>query len=183
MSYKGTFGVNWNLLERSHKTHSRLLTLPVLSCQKRAICPSVAQWRALQTARLPPLWFPPWQGDACQVERGAAEIPGQSVRFSDSAEKFATGNCRVLSSVGGDNGDHWSSYRLTLQDFELISPPAKQSIHSIPRIIRRLFCTKEVSQKPSNQHGILSLGQYRRWIWWTQEYIMKERVFWHPNSK
>lgn len=73
-----------------------------------------------------------------------------------------TGNCRVPNSVGGDNGDHWSSDRLILQDFELIPPPAKQSIHSTPRTITQLFCIKEVSQKPSNQHGILSLRQYRR---------------------
>lgn len=33
MSYQETFGVNWNLLERSHKTHSRLLTLQIPACQ------------------------------------------------------------------------------------------------------------------------------------------------------
>jgi len=83
------------------------------------------------------------------VVGGAAVVPGQAAGFPESPERLKTGDCKAPSSVGGDSGGHWCSGRLILQDFALGSPPAKQSIHSIPGILTQLFCPKEVSQKPS----------------------------------
>lgn len=87
---------------------------------------------------------PGWEGmRCCRVGRDGAEIPGQSCGFSDSDEKFTTRESQgTQRRGGGERGDRWCSDRLILQDMELISPPATQAIHSISRIITRLFCTK-----------------------------------------
>lgn len=112
MSYQETFGVNWSLLERSHKTCSRLLTLQTLPCQRRAICPAAAQQRAIQTAQLLLL-----QGDACQLEKGCC----RNTRALSQLFRLQLRSWQP-SSVGGDNGEPWSSDGFVLPSIGVFSP-------------------------------------------------------------
>lgn len=112
MSYQETFGVNWNLLERSHETCSRLLTLQALPCQRRAICPAAAQQRAIQTAQLLLL-----QSDACQLEKGCS----RNTRALSQVFRLQLRSW-LPTSVGGDKGEPWSSDGFVLPGIGLSSP-------------------------------------------------------------
>lgn len=102
----------------------------MLSCQERAICAAAAQERALQATQRPPAPFSRspevavgWEGLEQEYGSRNTGATGRAFRLS----------CEVLSSElrgrrqCGDNGEHWSSDGLILQDFELLPLPATVS--------------------------------------------------------